>query len=997
MPRNRDSVVIEVDPGYFSGQRDAAEQDPDDAASVERDVREFGGTDVLLSPGLSIDKVGGMSMVNLDGSPIDLEEFDEMDEGEEESPPVDPSNHSANLAMVLQDSDRNKLVEIGQKVSEWFDADLKSRDPWKRILEAGLSLLGLTLPEGDAAPFEGASECTHPALMEACINFQSRTSKEMLPAKGPVKPSVEGNKLTDADILKAERVARYMNHRLTRVDQNYYPDTERAHFWIPFYGCSFDKIVHDGSIGLWTIKPLQPLSVVFSYDQSFNTSSRKTHYFELRGHEYKQFVRDGVYMDIPLTPAAISEVDSDLQEKIDEASGQTGDDLLSETEDDDKFTFLEMRVITSLGESIDDGAYLPYRITVEKDSQRVVAIYRHWEEDDPNRKMTADIVMKPFVPGLGSYPYGFPHLFAGIVAACTDGMNLIMDASAFASMQGGFKTKEGGALGGEHRLRPGRYDDVDSTAEELAKAFWSPEFREPSPALFNMWQTLVEHARRAMFNTDTTAGDGKNTGPVGTTIALIEQASTTPSAVHARIHHANAQSFALLYKRMSEEEVPADGYPYDEGSEDAIIYQSDFNASPNICPVSDPAIYSNTQRIAMAQAMIDRATVAPGLYRKIRVERAFLEAIRAPNPDQYLIDPEPKGRMDPVTENAMALMGQGLMAKHDEHHAAHYSTHMAELQMLAMTKSPFLEVAQPILLSHAAQHKAFELRNQVAQALGIPPAPMTFDAESGRWEVEEQKMPPEVEARVAMGMAQWSAQQLQQLQQMIAQQESQGNPEAAAQAQAQAAQAEQEMKLKEAAHELDMKLQQARAEAEERRKQAAWDAEQERKRQELIADQNREAVRVNTERRRAEQEAAAKAKRDEDAAEQKLRLNEQTARHKQAMDVANACKTDERDGEDRKKAAAESKAEEKKESKAMEQMLKLIADLSSRIDKLASAGAAAAKEPVTINTGPVTQVIGDEEGKVAPPKRVRFTKSADGSIEAEILGGEPKSSNGKKE
>ncbi len=391
---------------------------------------------------------------------------------------------------------------------------------------------------------------------------------------------------------------------------------------------------------------------------------------------------------------------------------------------------------------------LPYVITIEKESGEILAIRRLWREDDPKRRKRVHFIHYKFLPGLGFYGWGYLHIIGSLGKAASGALRALLDGSATASLQGGFKSKES-KLAGEFIFTPGVWKDVDMTAEDLAKSFYTPPFKEPSPALFHTLELLVNGIQAFSSTTEAMTGSADNKGPVGTTLALIEQGSKVYSGIHKRMHKAAKFEFKLLaqlnFEHMDEE------YPYDVSGGDRTIFKSDFDGRVDIIPVSDPNIYSNVQRVAQAQAVLELVGSDPDLYDQESRRQAHMDmhkALRTPDPERLLPKRKTK-RYDPVTENQMLLTGGAVEAFPDQDHESHIKAHelfVQEAQGMGLDPQ-ILNAASINMSAHMAEHHAHAYRLRIQQQIGELP-PTDFKATR-----DNEDMDPAIDAQIAKAVA----------------------------------------------------------------------------------------------------------------------------------------------------------------------------------------------------------------------------------------------------
>lgn len=684
----------------------------------------------------------------------------EMDEGElegiedENDAPALSEEFDDNLAESMTDA---QLLGIGQSLKNFLDSDLESRAGWERRMLAGMEIIGAEdIPE-DAAAFDGASRVTHPGLAEAIVQFQARAMEELLPPSGPVKSTVLGNNGDAKAEAQGKRVEDALNYQLTEGDDQYYWDTDAMLFYLPYAGSAFKKVAPDPVSGMTRSRFVRGTDLIVPYSAtSLSDAPRYTHRYTISRNDYLRAVDRKYFRDAKLPEHSSTSQASiegrQLQDRSDDRSASFS------TEDED-YVFCETHIEYELPVKDPLGGdkifKLPYVITWEAETQNVVRIARLWLETDNQFKKVVWFVHEKFLPGLGFYGFGYLHLIGSLGKAASGALRAVLDGSMTASLQGGFKSREARAVSGEITFQPGVWQDVDMAAEDLAKSFYTPPFRDPSPALFQTLNLLVEGISRFASTTEAMVGDASNTGPVGTTVALIEQGSKVYSGIHRRLHLAARQEFKLIclcnYLYMS-----GDTYEFKAGGEMRTVSREDFNTVVDIIPVSDPNIFSSTQRIAQAQAVVQDVDANPDIYSKKAKERAhrfLLTALRVAEADDYLPLGSMEKRCDPITENQRAMTGSPLKAFPEQDHASHLTVHGNFItELMGMNDPEITNKVVPLVKAHAAEHFAWAYRQRIGAELaaktGIPLPPINAD-------MEGEELPIEVENAVAAAVAQF--------------------------------------------------------------------------------------------------------------------------------------------------------------------------------------------------------------------------------------------------
>jgi len=686
-------------------------------------------------------KVGGVT-ISQDGEDI---VYDDGSESMEET----ESEHDDNLAEYMTPSDR---VALGQRLIDMVDADKETRKDWEKRLLRGLEIIGLEdVPSGSEA-FDGASSVTHPAIAEAMVRFQANAMEEIFPAEGPVKTKVVG-KSTPEKVDQADRVQNFMNYQLVNEDDEYFEHTDQMLMYLPYAGSAFKKVYYDITEGKSLIRFIDGEHLIVPYDAtSLAKCPRYTHWYNISGNELNQKIESGEFIEPDnLSPDGTAEAADEGKEMKDKSDSVQP----SRFEEDVNYELYEVHIEIVL-DQFDKPAGTdefpvapPYVITVEKDSGEVLAIRRLWDEEDEKRRKQVHFVHYKFLPGLGFYGWGYLHIIGALGKAASGALRAVLDGSATSSLQGGFKSKES-KIAGEFVFTPGTWKDVDMTAEDLAKSFYTPPFKEPSPALFKTLELLVNGIERFSSTTEAMTGAGDNKGPVGTTLALIEQGSKIYSGIHKRMHKAAMIEFRLLaklnYKYM------ADEYPYEVDSEDKHVLRSDFDGRVDVIPVSDPNIYSNVQRMAQAQGVMELIDRGGSLYdeeARREAHRDMLKAMRTPDPDRFLPRKRVR-RVDPVTENQTLLTGGSAKAFIEQDHDAHMKVHgmfLMEVQGMGLDEQ-MLQAFMLSMQAHIAEHYAHAYRLRVEQELGaeLPPTDFTDNRDA-------EDMPIEIDNAVARAVA----------------------------------------------------------------------------------------------------------------------------------------------------------------------------------------------------------------------------------------------------
>jgi hypothetical protein len=690
---------------------------------------------------------------NEDGS-VEVGEPDQDADFKKES--MAQRKHDANLADALDENHRRLL---GDKLKEYLVVDEGSRRDHMRRLKKGLEIIGLQDIPSDETVFEGASTVTHPALAEAMVQFQSRSISEVFPPQGPVKVVAEDDSDEEQED-QADRIETFMNRQLTKLDKQYFWNVDQMLFYLPFAGSAFKKCFYDIQLEMPVARFLRVEDFIVPYDaMSLEDASRYTHRYYMTGNDLKRAIADGEFIEpknIWRQPYNASQSADDPRMLLDHSDTRNA----VRHEDDSTYEICEMHIdfnfvnesqpidqkdtITpwakvptgfydKTGQKKNEFAY-PYIIVFERESGEVLSIRRNWKIDDAKRRKRIWFVHYKYLPGFGFYGFGLLHLIGSLGAAAGGALRLLLDGSLTSSLQGGFRTKSL-SQAGEIRYKAGEWVDVDASAEDLAKGFYTPPFKEPTPALFSTLKLLVEGIQSFSSTTEAMTGESPNTGPVGTTLAIIEQGSKVFSAIHKRLHTSAGEEFGILYT-LNSEYMADEKYPIKSKQFDAFKIGDDFNntITHEIRPVSDPNIWSSTMRIAQAQSVLGLITSDPSLYSekaKRKAHREMLRALRVHDVDTYMSS-DAYTELDPVSENMAIMANTPVRAFYDQLHTAHIAIHQDFMtKTMPALPLPLQQQFQMIMAAHVAEHLAFQYKVEVEKTMGIPQPPFDMHDPTG--------------------------------------------------------------------------------------------------------------------------------------------------------------------------------------------------------------------------------------------------------------------------
>jgi hypothetical protein len=661
-----------------------------------------------------------------------------------------PPAFTDNLANVLEEGVLDELS--GQLIAD-FNADIEARKAWSDTYIAGLELLGLKYEER-TKPWEGACGVFYPLLGEAVVRFQSEAIMATFPAAGPVRTQIIGRE-TPQTLAASKRVQEDMNYRVTEVMEEYRSEHERMLWSLALAGSAFKKVYYDPTLGREVSLFIPAEDLVVPYGAStLRSAERVTHVMRKTKNELRKLQVGGFYRDIDLDEP-IGTLDGIEQKKADE---QGMPDAM-----DSRHKLLEVHVDLVL-KGIDDEEQpaSPYVVTLDKESGKVLSVYRNWLEEDPLRLKRAHFVHYVYIPGFGFYGYGLIHLIGGFAKSGTSLLRQLVDAGTLANLPGGFKTKGLRIKGDDTPISPAEFRDVDVPSGVLRDNIMPLPYKEPSQVLAGLLDRIVAEARRFAATADMQISDISANTPVGTTLAVLERTLKVMSAVHARLHAALRQELKLL-KALVRDYLP-DAYGYQPDGADAQVKKADYDMV-EVLPVSDPNASTMAQRVVQYQAVLQLAQQAPQIYDIPKLHRQMIDVLGIDNAEQLIPLSNQSTPQDPVTENMNMLIGKPVKAFLHQDHAAHLATHLAASKdpmiMGQLQQQPNAPMVQGAFFAHINEHMAMQYRKQIEQQLGVALPP------------PEQPLPPEIEVQLSALIAEGAQQLLQQNQAAAQQQQAQ--------------------------------------------------------------------------------------------------------------------------------------------------------------------------------------------------------------------------------
>ena len=731
----------------------------------------------------------------------------EVNLGPPEKDKTGADKFDANLAEYVDD---RAIQSLAGELAEDFDKDCGDRRDWMKTYVDGLKLLGLKYEER-TEPWQGACGVFHPMLTESVVRFQSEAMMETFPAMGPVKTKIIG--LDNLDTQEAAaRVAEDMNYELLEVMTEYRPEHEKLLWNLPITGSAFKKVYYDPAKGRQVAMFIPAEDVVVPYGvSSLDHAERVTHVMRKTPNEVKKLQEAGFYLDIEM---------GEPTHEIDDVEKQKNEEMGISAIDDDRFRILEMHVDLDLegfehknkkGEPT--GIALPYVVTIEKGTRKILSIRRNWLENDKLHIKRQHFVHYQYIPGFGFYGYGLIHLIGGYAKSATMLIRQLVDAGTLSNLPGGLKSRGLRVKGDDTPIQPGEFRDVDVPSGSIRDNILPLPYKEPSQVLFLLFQNIVEEGRAFASSGDIKVSDMSSQAPVGTTLAILERTLKVMTAVQSRLHYAMKQEFRLLKELIREDTPPDYDYEPEEGSK--AVKQADYDLV-DIIPVSDPNAATMAQKITQYQAVLQLAQSAPQLYNLPMLHRQMIEVLGVKNASKLIPTEDDEVPTDPIQENQDLLTMKPVKAFMEQNHQAHITVHMSmqqdpHMQQL-LQNNPQAQQIMAGMMAHVNEHLAFEYRRQIEQKLG---ATLPTKNKDGVY--------PKIDAETADQIAAMAAQAAQQL--------TQQNQQQAAQQQAQQQQQDpivqmqqQELQIKQ--QELQLKAQKQQSDTAE--KQARLQIEQAR-------------------------------------------------------------------------------------------------------------------------------------------------------------------------
>lgn len=690
----------------------------------------------------------------------DITEFDDgsviVGEYQEEMPMAEqPMDFNSNLADFVEES---VLGPISNTLLGDIDDDISSRKEWEDNYKDGLSFLGMK-PEQRTQPFEGASGVVHPLLAESVTQFQAQAYREMLPAGGPVRTQIIGadNPMLSA---QAERIKEYMNYQITYEMEEYDPELDQMLFYLPIVGSTFKKVYFDPLLQRAVSKFVYAEDLIVPYAATdLLTSPRVTHVIRMSENEVRKMQIAGFYRDLELPSTGSINNLSQIQETVDDIQGTQPSSISEELTIYEVHTNLDIEGFEDMGaDGEPSGLKLPYIVTILKDTSEILAIRRNFDEADILKRQKQYFIHYKFLPGLGFYGFGLTHMIGGLAQASTSLLRQLIDAGTLSNLPAGFKSRGARIRDEDNPIQPGEFRDIDAIGGDIRGSLMPLPFKEPSGTLYNLLGTLVDAGRRFASMADMKVAEMGGEQPVGTTMAIMERGTKVMSAIHKRLHYSQKMEFKLLSRIFSENPTP---YPYMAAGGPPQIKAQDFDNRIDVLPVSDPNIFSMSQRISLAQTQLQLVQSNPqvhggpqGLY---QAYHKMYEALGVTNIEALLPPPPQPMPMNPAKENQAFLTGGMAQAFPQQDHQAHIKAH------LAIMSTPVVQANMNVISAvqgHIQEHIALFSEQQAQEEImaNLPPEAQQMMQTNPEFQAKIQEQVQNMAASLAAEMIEQYAQ-----------------------------------------------------------------------------------------------------------------------------------------------------------------------------------------------------------------------------------------------
>ena len=661
--------------------------------------------------------IDGLKMTDDGGAVADIpdedQDVEELEDGsaivmlgDYQGPEENPDFYD-NLAETVNLFD---LEKIGMRYLDLVEKDKEAREKRDKQYEEGLKRTGL----GDDAPgganFFGASKVVHPIMAEACVDFAARAIKEMFPPDGPVRTKILGD-VTDEKTETAERKRDYLNWQLTEQITEFRDEQEQLLTQLPLGGSQFMKIWYDD-------KKRRPCAEFVPIDNillpfaavNFYTAQRVTEQQDITGWEMQQRIDRGLYRDISLIRASAEPEQTASEKANNKIEGKSWDD----NEDGLRRVFHIYTWLSIDDDPVTKGESAPYILMVDELESKVLGLYRNWEEGDESTEKLDWIVEFKFIPWRGAYAVGLPHLIGGLSAALTGALRALLDTAHINNSATMLKLKGARISGASQQIEVTQVTEVESApgVDDIRKIAMPMPFNPPSPVLFELLGWITTAAKGVVTTAEEKIADAKSTMPVGTTQALIEQGAVVFSSIHSRLHESQRRVIGIigrLNRWYLDEQKRGDMVA------ELPVKKEDFKRNSDIVPVSDPHIFSETQRVAQMQSVLQLSTQFPAIFDQRAVVNRMLKQLKVPNVNELIPNASKPAEMNAADENSAMALGRPAFAYPRQDQLAHIQTHLAFALDPALGSNRLIAPKFiPNALEHIKQHMMLWYTNQMS-------------------------------------------------------------------------------------------------------------------------------------------------------------------------------------------------------------------------------------------------------------------------------------------
>ncbi len=664
-----------------------------------------------------------------EGMIVDLGEEDPLDVEEQadgsavvrlddvNSGPMEDEDFYQNLAERIPNF---KLGSMALKYIDLIERDKKAREDRDKKYEEGLRRTGMGNDAPGGATFSGASKVVHPVMAEACVDFESRVIKELFPPDGPVRTNVLGE-ATDEESERADRKRDFMNWQLTSQITEFRDEQEVMLTQLPLGGSQYLKLWYDERLKRPCAEfvPIDNVILPFAAN-NFYSAQRVTEVQDITEQTFRDRISSGLYRDIDLVRVT-TEPEPTAPEKANEKiEGKKWND----NEDGVRRVFHVYAYMEIEEDGRTKGDMAPYILMIDENDVEVVGLYRNWEEDDNTRTKLDWLVEFKFIPWRGAYAIGLPHLIGGLSAALTGSLRALLDSAHINNAATMLKLKGAKISGQSQQVDVTQVAEIEGApgVDDIRKIAMPFPFNPPSPILFQLLGWLNDAAKGVVTTSEEKIADIASTAPVGTTQALIEQGAAVYSAIHSRLHESQRRVLEVL-SRINRWYLD-DMYKGDMVAE-LPIRREDFKRNTDILPVSDPHIFSETQRMAQTQAVMAMMKEHPDLFDRRAVVQRALRQMKVPNLQELMPTATEPIEINAAEENAAMAVGRAAFAYPHQNHLAHIQAHLDFARNPMLGSSPLIAPAYiPQVLEHLKQHMTLwylkHMNGYVETSLGRP-------------------------------------------------------------------------------------------------------------------------------------------------------------------------------------------------------------------------------------------------------------------------------------